>query len=293
MRHLTFLILLILAWPQLAYSYDVLVLLSRRDAAYEEAVGGFHQKYRFKERVVVLSNYADIDITRMLREDDPRVVLAVGDRALAIARKSRIAPVVSLMALALGRKGASPFVTGVEFYVKPDQIAQLFHGIKAQRVGVVFDPGKSGEYFRKVQAAASKNGVSLVAREVASTKDAIQALSTLKGNVDAVWMVPDSTAVNRQTLEAYFLFSLGQQVPLVTFDRSHLVNGAAVAIEPDRAEMGRQASEMVAAILDGTLESFSSVAPRKIIVKTGSSPSVMNLLRVNPGALERLSTTWK
>lgn len=293
MRNLAFLILFLFSIPQLAYSYDVLVLLSRRDPVFDEAVNGFRQKHKFKERTIILSDYTDIDVVRLIKEDRPGVVLAVGDTALSVARKSRTSPVVSLMALSLNRKGSFPFVTGVEFHVKPEQIMQLFQVMKAQKIGVLYDSEKNGDYMRRAQAAASRSGLHLIARDVASVKDVINGISELKGNVDAIWMIPDSTAVNKRTMEAFYLFSLGQQIPIITFDRSHLASGAAVAVEPDREEMGLQAAEMVAALLDGTSESslFSSVSPRKVIMKT--SPSVIKLLNINSSGIERLSTSWK
>jgi putative ABC transport system substrate-binding protein len=269
----------------------VLVLLSRRDQIYSEALNGFKQIRKFKERTIVISDYADVDVIRLLREDRPTVVLAVGDTALSIARKGRSVPIVSLMALSLNRGGAFPFITGVELFVKPENVIPVLQGIKAKRVGVLYDPEKSGAYIRKAQAVAAHNGVQLIAREVHSVKGVINELTQLKGNVDSIWMIPDSTAVNKRTVEAFYLFSLGQQVPIITFDRMHLGAGAALAVEPDRTEMGRQAGELVAAMLDGSTDSsfYTPVSPRKFIIKT--NPNVFRLLNLNPNAVERFSTS--
>jgi ABC-type uncharacterized transport system substrate-binding protein len=71
----------------------------------------------------------------------------------------------------------------------------------------------------------------------------------------------------------------------------HLGAGAALAVEPDRTEMGRQAGELVAAMLDGSTDSsfYTPVSPRKFIIKT--NPNVFRLLNLNPNAVERFSTS--
>jgi len=280
-------VILVLSAPHFAFAYDVLVILSRRDQVYEEALNGYRRVRNFSERTIVLSDFVDVDITRVQREDRPSVILAVGDKALSLAKRTRHLPIVSLMALSFSRSGASPMATGVEFFVKPDQIVPIFSYLKARKVGVLFDPDKSGEYLRKSIAVASRLGVELVKREVSSPRDTINQLTQLTGSVDAVWMIPDAAAVNNRTVEAYFLFAQGQQIPLLSFDRYHLGSGAAVVVEPDRNEMGVQAGEMVAAVLDGTsISSLPPLSPRKFILKT--NPAVLKRLNIPADTVDRL-----
>lgn len=250
------LVLLILACaiilPSLAQAYDVLVLQSRRDPAYEEVLKGFHHLHAFSERVVVLSDYAEADITRIVREDRPGLVLAVGDSALATARKLRQTPVIALMALGIhDRRNSPPNLTGIGMFAPTERYLDLFKGMKARRVGVIYNPAKSGWYLNQARQAAQQMGIELVVREVRNPRDTLNRLTELKGVVDALWMLPDTTAVTRETSEAYFRFSQEAHVPVVSFAGAYLGLGAAAVLEIDRVELGRQAGEMAAALLRG------------------------------------------
>jgi len=267
-------ILLILALamllPSLAQAYDVLVLQSRRDPAYEEVLKGFRAQRRLSERVVVLSDYADADIARIVREDRPALVLALGDSALAAARKLRQTPVIALMSLGIHNLKGADNISGIGMYVSAERYLKLFQGMKARRVGVVHNPAKSGWYLQEARQAAQQTGIELVVREVRDPRDTIAQLSSLAGKVDGLWMLPDTTAVTRETSEAYFRFAQEQHVPLAAFAGAYLGLGAAAVVEIDRAELGRQANDMAVTILRGA--SDRSVAkPGKTTIKANHS----------------------
>jgi putative ABC transport system substrate-binding protein len=149
---------------------------------------------------------------------------------------------------------------------------QLFTGIGAKRVGVVFDPSRTGGYLKRAQQAAEKAGIRLVTREVNDPREVVGAMAQMGGAVDALWMLPDTTAVTSATLEAYFGFSVKYQLPVVAFSEQYLSKGAAAALEIDRVDIGRQAGEMVNSLLKGA--DVIGVDPRKTRLSTNE-----NLLR--------------
>ena len=77
------------------------MLQSRRDPAYEEVLRGFRTANNASQRTIVLSDYAEVDVVRIVREDRPRVILAVGDAAMTATHNIRSTPVVALMALGI------------------------------------------------------------------------------------------------------------------------------------------------------------------------------------------------
>ena len=274
MRRLILLILaLAILLPSLAQAYDVLVLLSRREPAYDEVLKGFRFEQKTSLRLLVLADYAEIDIVRIVREDHPRLILAVGDAALTATRKVQNTPVVALMALGIhNRKPAQPNLTGIGMYAPPERYITIFQSMKKQRVGIIYNPAKSGWYLRLARQAAKEAGIELVTREVSKPRETIEQLSTLAGKVDALWMLPDSTAVTRETTEAYFHFGQQHAVPVVSFAANYLGLGAATVLEIDRLELGRQADDMVAALIKGhRIESMPLRFPNGITVKTNSS----------------------
>jgi putative ABC transport system substrate-binding protein len=284
MRRLAFLILALATLtllPSLAQAYDVLVLQSRRDPAYEEVLNGFRASHNGSRRLIVLSDYAEVDIIRIVREDRPRLILAVGDAALTIARKIPQIPVVAVMSLGIhNRKASHSNLTGIGMFAPPERFINMFRAMKTQRVGVVYNPAKSGWYLRLARQAAAEAGIELVTREVSAPRDTVERLATLAGKVDALWMLPDSTAVTRETTEAYFRFGQQQSIPVVSFAANYLGLGAAAVLEIDRNAMGRQAEAMIEALLKGshadtTLPGF----PNGITLKT--NPSVLKRLKVS------------
>ncbi|MDK9717963.1 MAG: ABC transporter substrate-binding protein [Trichlorobacter sp.] len=274
MRRLVLCILaLVLVIPSFAQAYDLLVLQSRRSPAYDEVLKGFSGSRTISKRVVVLSDYAEVDLIRITREDRPILILAMGDAALAAARKVRNIPVVALMSLDLHRlQAAQPNLTGIEMFVAPERYCNLLNRMKARRVGVVYNPGRSSWYLRQARQAAEKAGITLVLREVTTPRDTVAKLASLAGKVDALWMLPDTTAVTKETAEAYFHFSQQQAVPVLSFAAGYLGLGAAAVFEIDRTALGRQANAMVAALLDGDgLDDVPLRFPREVVLKTNDS----------------------
>lgn len=276
------LVLLILAMatllPSLAQAYDILVLLSRRDPAYEEALKGFRAERITSQRVVVLSDYAEVDVVRIVREDRPRLILAVGDTALTASRKVRQTPVVALMALGIhSLHGSQPNLTGIGMFASPESYINIFQGMRKRRVGVIHNPAKTGWYLRQARQAVGVAGIELVVRQVVAPRDTLARLASLTGKVDAIWMLPDTTAVTRETSEAYFHFAQEQGIPAISFAAAYLGLGAAAVIDIDRAGLGRQAGAMAAAILSG-------VAPADIPLE----PPHSHTLKTNTVVLKRL-----
>jgi putative ABC transport system substrate-binding protein len=258
MRRLTFIILaLAILLPNLAQAYDVLILQSRRDPAYEEVVKGYSAKNNASKRLLVMSDYAEVDVVRIVREDRPRLVLAIGDTALKAARAVQTIPLVSVMSLAtLSQRN----ITGITMFASPEQYCKLFTAMSVKRVGVIYNPAKTGWYLKQARLAAEQNGIELIIREVSTAKETPAQLATLAGKVDALWMLPDTTAVTRETTEFYFRFGLEQSIPLISFASSYLGFGAAAVIEIDSTKLGRQAADITTALLNGSRVSDIPVA---------------------------------
>lgn len=279
MRRLLLLIIaLATLLPSLALGYDVLILQSRRDTAYDEVLKGFRFEQKSSLRMLVLADYAEVDVVRIVREDRPRLILAIGDAALKEARKVQNTPVLAMMTLGVPAQTANQSnLAGISMFANPERYIDLFQSMKARRVGVVYNPARSGWYLNQAKQAAQKAGIELVTREVATSRETPGKLSSLAGKVDALWMLPDTTAVTRETTEAYFNFGQQNAVPVVSFSGSYTGLGAAAALDIDRYALGRQADELASAILKG-----QNLAENKFSFPQRAT------LRVNPAVLKRL-----
>ena len=290
MRRLLLCILaLALLVPSLAQAYDVLVLQSQRNPAYDEVLSGFYRGQGVSKRLVLLSDYAEVDLVRIVREDRPRMILAVGDAALALARKIRTIPVIALMSLDIHRmKSVQANLAGIGMLAPPEQYCDLLRQMKVRRVGVVYNPARSSWYLRQAQQAAEQAGISLVLREVTTPRDTLPQLASLAGKVDGLWMLPDATAVTRETAEAYFYFSQKHGVPVVSFAASYLGLGAAAVLDIDRSALGHQARDMVDKLLEGgSGDSMSLRFPKGVTLKTNAG--LLRRMKINDNLFRQLA----
>ncbi len=283
-RFILLIIALATLLPSLAQAYDVLVLQSRRDPAYDEVLKGFRFEQKSSLRMLVLSDYAEVDVVRVVREDHPRLILALGDAALKEFLKVRNTPVLAMMTLGVpSNSSAHPNLIGISMFAAPESYLTVFHNMKARRVGVIYNPAKSGWYLDQARRAARQVGIDLILREVSTGHETMTQLSGLAGKVDALWMVPDITAVTRESIEAYFQFGQANSVPVISFSGSYVNLGAAAALDVDLIALGRQADRMVSQILSGELSSSKVVFPDKAVIKTNRS--VMQRLDIDPGRI--------
>jgi putative ABC transport system substrate-binding protein len=268
-----------LFFPTLACSYDLLIVQSQRSPAYDEALRGLRSVARFSERLVVLTDYNEFDLPRVVREESPLVIVTLGDKALNLARRIRQTPVIALMTLGFRAEidGGHPALTGVGVELPPERYMAVFRSFKVKRVGVISNSSRSTSYLRQAKRAAAEYGIELVIRDVKSSREVTTQLDALAGSVELLWMLPDSVTASREAADAQFLFSARQKIPVVTFSNAYLASGAATALEFDRYDIGRQAGEMAQSLLQGVdIEAVPPQSPRKATIR--NNPSVLRHL---------------
>lgn len=255
-----------------AMAADVLIVQSSRHTGYVEALKGFKTTCTAGSHAIVLEDYSDTDIARIIREEQPSLILAVGDSALAALKKIRRIPIISVMAIYLSSNNTPANVTGVRMTISPERYMTLFKAFQVRKVGIVFSQTYSGAYIKRARQAADRTGIDLILREIRNPRQTPQQLSTLKGNVDSIWLLPDATAMTKETVDAFFYFAMEQSKPIFAFSDVYLAYGAAAALEADRFAMGKQAGEMANRLLGGMNSAdIPAEDPRSISLKTNHS----------------------
>ncbi len=280
MRRLVLLILAVaMLFPSMVQAYDVLILQSRRTAASDEVLKGFAADRKSSLRKLVMADYAEMDLVRIVREDRPRLILAVGDAAVKAAHKLHNIPVLAAMSMSLtgnDHSSRNDNLCGIGMIASPEQYLGLFQRMNKRRIGVIHNPAKNGWYLRLARKAAADSGIELVVRELLNPRDSQKSLASLAGKIDALWMLPDSTAVTRETVEGYFLFAQEQNIPLVSFSGAYLGMGAAAVLDIAPYALGKQADEIAQQILRGGTLPSGTAFPHNVSIKT------------NPAVLKRL-----
>jgi putative ABC transport system substrate-binding protein len=145
-------------------------------------------------------------------------------------------------------------VTGASMNVPVEQSIRLFKqlGQHIKRIGVIFNPAKTGYLVKRAQLVARDEGLELVTREISSAKEVIGALESFQDGIDALWIVPDETTLSQAVVQQMLLFSYRRRVPLLGLSDRHAQMGALFALSFASGEdIGRQAGELAQAILTG------------------------------------------
>lgn len=241
---------------------NVVVLMSANVDAYRDALKGFRSGLRHR----VAAEYdmgGDLKAGRKALAEirtkvKPDLILAVGVWALQVlAEESPGVPVVYAMVLnppsviGDGRRN----ITGASMNVPVKSTMELVGklGPQIRRVGVVFNPAKTGYLIRRAETAAREEGLQLVTREVHSSRDAIAALESLQeAGIDALWIPPDETVLAPEVVQRMLLLSYSRKLPLIGLSERQAQLGAVLSLQFASSEdIGRQAAELANSILDG------------------------------------------
>lgn len=269
----------------------VLVLQSLRVAPYEEAAKGVRSAVAGNFRKLVLSDLDGLDVAKSVRDERPDVIVAIGTEAMNRVKRIKDTPIVYLMVFDQHNSlTAGSNITGIGMHVAPER--QLISAQKVmprlKRVGTLYNPARSGALFRKSQATARSLGIDLVAREVRSSRDVLNLVEGMKGDIEAFLMLPDTTLLTPEAIEYLLLFSLNNRIPIITFSDKYVQMGALMALDVDPYEVGRQAGEMVRKILAGASpENIPRSEPHGAVITINNRIARKLGLSLNEEALSR------
>lgn len=233
----------------------VLAIQSVPVVPYEQAIKGFEHVYGSEVKRLFVSELKEKDVLKTIQEIRPDMVLAVGRDALLSARRITTIPVVYLMVLnphsiLAGEKN----IIGISMNPPPEkQLSELLAVLPAaNNIGLLYDPDQTGVFVQGARDAAEKMNVNLMATAVRRSRDVPLLLNNMKGKVSVFWMLPDITVITPETVESILLFSLENNVPILTFSEKYLEFGAMLSIGIDPFDIGCQAGEMAQKIFSGS-----------------------------------------
>ncbi len=269
----TFIILtsLLLLTAAVSGAQDVVVVKGYNIPPYDEAVKGFKAACGCAFTELVSSEMEEDTAIREIKKLRPAVVFAVGTEALSLVKALRTVPIVYAMVPDSQlpppkEKNAS----GVSMNLSPErylgELKKVLPGTR--RVGMAFDPAKTGQYAKKAIFDAQSAGITLIAKEVHGPRDVLAAIEKMKNEIDVFWLLPDSTVVTPETIEYLFYFSFENRVPVLAFAEKYVHLGALMSLSIDVSDVGRQAGELARKALAGnSLQETSGPAiPEKTVL---------------------------
>ena len=254
-----------------AFGLDVLVIQGVRVKPFDDALRGFKNVCRVESKTIVVSEIDGGDVLKTVREERPEIILAIGADALSRVRKIKDIPIVYLMVLNPEKLiGDGRNFSGVGMTIPPAKYLALLEklDLPEMKVGILYNPAKSGHTVKSIQQAARTMGLEIVAREVHTPKEVPELVLRMKDSVTAFWMLPDPTVVTPETVEFLLLFSQQYSVPVVAFAGKYVDMGALLSLDIDSFDQGMQAGEIANEILHGAAVSeLPTVDARKAVLK--------------------------
>jgi len=236
---------------------DIALLKSQDLPTYREAVEGIKKVYGEDLREFDLK--ADLQeserVVMALKKDPPDLILTIGLWATRIAKKNfQQIPIIFSMVFDPARFSISgENITGVTLQVSTSEVLSRIRDLfpEVKKIGVLYNPKKTGEQIQKAQKAAVALGVSLISVPTHSGKDVPENLRTLQPKIDLLWLVPDSTVVTPESVDFLLLTSFENNIPIVTFSDGFVRRGAAASFSADYQAVGEQSARLAMSILQG------------------------------------------
>ncbi len=266
MRNISISILSILFFCQdvPAFEQKIIVVQSCSLRPYEEAINGFESAVGQKTQRLIISELQGEVVEEKINKINPDLILSVGTKALSRIKHINTIPIVYLMILnpcsivSCSKKN----ITGVSMNISQEWQLRVIEGIfpAIQQIGILYDDEKTGSFVKRALKASQTSRIKIIAENINTSKEVTPAMIKMKEKIDFFWMFPDVTVFTPETIEFLFLFSMENQIPVLTFSTNYLDWGALISIVIDAFDMGRQAGEIAEQIFSGTdVESIKSM----------------------------------
>lgn len=245
--------------PSASHAEDIAVLKSSDIAAYNTALSAFTANLPETIMVAEYDLEGDIargqKIARKLRASKIRAVLAIGLKAALAAKLELIdTPILFCMVLNPERYELNaPNMTGIELTIPVSSQLKFIQSIMPaiKRIGVVFNPANMGDLIREIRAETQRRGIVLVSQKVDTEQELPGVLRALVSNIDALWLLPDTTIVNEESLEFLLSTTLEQKIPLFGFSSGLVRSGSLAGFFIHYEDIGRKAASLAMQLLNG------------------------------------------
>jgi len=255
--------------PDHAAAAEVAILKSADLAAYNQAVAGFKAAMPSSTTFVEYDMQGDVargqKLARKIRTSDTTLLLAVGVKAALVAKLEIVdIPVIFCMVLDPAKHDLkAPNMTGIRLEIPINRQFSAMRSVlpSLKRIGVLYDPEKTGHLVEEARLLAKSMGLELVAKQVSTEKEVPPALRALLSQVEALWLVPDSTVLTEDSLKFVLGTALDLNVPVIGFSSELVRSGALVGLSVSYEDVGRQAGALAKKMLTYDYKPSSATLP--------------------------------
>lgn len=251
---------LFLSLPIFAATPSVAVIYPEIRAPYnqifEDIADGVEKKINGRtKRYVLPKGFSQTSLDAWIKKNDIQVCIALGSRGESAANQfAQDIPIV--LSGILQPNGISH--PGISLAASPDM---LFATLKKQKLNikkvvVVYNPEKSEWLIREARSAAMKHGLELETYTTSSLSKSAKIYRSifkqLRVKDVAIWLPPDTTAIDNRTLLSYVLEqSWSRSVAVFSSRQAHVNKGVLFAMYPDNKKLGQSLGQVALEELNG------------------------------------------
>ena len=266
-------VLFLISNPAWGKADQVVVLKSANITPYNQAIEAFKKNLPVRHPLIQEFDLeGDLkrgpDIARRILEAKADLILAVGLKATLVAKlEIREIPVIFCMVLDPNRfdleaSNLRGIGLGIPFTEQLLPLKTIMP--KLLRIGVLYDPEKSGHLVAKAEAQVKELGLELVAQSMTSQKDLPTVLRQMMPRIHALWLLPDSTVLTEDSFDFLLKETLENHIPVVGFSSGLVRKGALVGTYINYDDVGEQAAVLAESLLNGHPENGKRIiAPRQ------------------------------
>lgn len=238
----------------------VTIIQSQQIAAYNEAVKGFKEACRGKNIAIkeIYDLKGDIEEGKKtvldIKANKPNLILAVGVLAATLVKEQfPEIPIIFCMVVNHYRfnlQGNN--ITGISVEASVEDQFIILRNLLGEykNLGVIYDITKTGKIISEAETIAKTIGFNLIKSEVTSEKEVIPVLEDIIKKIEALWIIPDSTVITKNTLEAISRIALDHHLPTFCTSEAIVKTGALISISPDYTYTGLQAAQIAQILLN-------------------------------------------
>ncbi len=235
------------------------VIKSQNLSAYNDVIEGFRDQCM--QNNINIKAIHDLNgkmkignkIIRKIKKEDPDIVLTIGVLAATVAKgKIKDIPIVFCMVINHARfQLTGPNMTGISTEVQIKDQLRGYQTISGplKNIGVIYDHSKTGNIVENAEMEMKYYGVNLIKYEVTSSRMIPEAIENIIGKIDALWLLPDSTVVTKQSFGLIKTTTLENKIPLLCTTDVFVKAGALAAVFADYKCIGTQAARLAKKIL--------------------------------------------
>lgn len=238
----------------------VTIIQSQQIAAYNEAVKGFKEECRGKNIAIkkIYNLKGDIEegkkAVQDIKANKPNLILAVGVLAATLVKEQfPEIPIIFCMVVNHYRFNLQgDNITGISVEASVEDQFIILRNLLGEHknLGVIYDITKTGKIISEAETIAKTIGFNLIKSEVTSEKEVIPVLEDIIKKIEALWIIPDSTVITKNTLEAIFRIALDHHLPTFCTSEAIVKTGALISISPDYTYTGLQAAKIAQILIN-------------------------------------------